>query len=53
MGSIMTIRLLDNRFTFKELKNDGKNIFWRISFSAIANLKKAPITVSSDIVPAS
>ena len=51
MGSIMMFRLLSDKFTFMELENAEKNIW--IRFSAIAHLQKAPITASSEIVPAS
>ena len=43
-------RLLDNKFTFKELKTDEK-MCWRIHFSTIEYLQKAPITTSSENVP--
>ena len=51
MGLIMVCRLFDNRFTFKELKNDEKNICQWICFSAIAHIQKAPISASLKNVP--
>ena len=47
----MVCRLLNNRCTFSELKNDENNICWRIRFSAIAHIQKAPITASLENVP--
>ena len=45
------VRLLNDRFIFKELENAEKIMFWRIRLSAIAHLQKAPITASSENVP--
>ena len=42
----MMFWLLNNKFTFQELENDEKNMW----FSAIAHLQKAPITASSENV---
>ena len=48
----VTFQLLNNRFTFKELENDVKNILWRIRFFwCIVHLQKAPITASSENMP--
>ena len=50
----MTIQLWNDRYIdlhFEGLKNDEKNICWRIRFSAIAHLQKATITASLEICP--
>ena len=46
-------RLLNNRNTFKEVENGENNICWRILFSVIAHLQKAPITADSENIPIS
>ena len=51
MGSIMMFRRLHEKFTFKELKDNEKDICKRSRFSADAHVQKASITACSVNVP--